>query len=317
MVVLVVSWKLGFILNLWGSVALSVGWNGYQFIRHAQLALKQYRKVLLLDLAITTSMLLLLLPGVQPGLDLAYLAIAGPMVLATLVGLVLLILQSRARTALWRKPEAGMVRKGMEFGVGNFFSGGLFMLLAPLILRCSGPAYAGLYGLISSVLSILAMAPRALALYYLPDLSRTLHEGKEQVRRLLRHYRRRLLASLALMTGVVAVGWILGHSLLLKPEQQLAGLHAIFVLMLVNLIFSQGALPEANLLMVREETRFLLWLNATVLSLFAAGSLPIALGWHQAPGNVLALLSVQLLLTLGRWLVQARQARLFFEERPC
>lgn len=317
LVVLIASWKLGFILHLWGSIALSVGWNGYQFLRHVQLALKRYRDVLILDTAITVAMLVLLLPGVRPGLDLAYLAIAGPMVLATGVGLFYMFLQSGAWQVMWIRPETGLARKGLEFGAGNFFSGGLLMLLAPLILRCAGPAYAGLYGLISSFLNILAMAPRALALYYLPDLSRSLQEGKERVSSLLCHYRNRLLAALALMSVVVAVGWILGHSLLLMPEQQLEGLHFIFLLMLVNLILSQGALPEANLLMVREETRVLLGLNATILTLFVAGSLPIALAWKHTPGNVLALLFVQVLLTLGRWLVQARQARLFFQVSSC
>ncbi len=311
------AWRLGYIFHLGPSLVFSVGWTGYQFLRHMRLAFKDYRGAVALDLLVTVALLPLLWPGLRAGAGLAYLLIAAPQALATLAGVALLLRDRAIRSTLFGAPEAGLARKGWEFGLGNFFSGGLLMLLTPLILRCAGPAYAGLYGLVGSVLNILAMAPRALALYYLPDLARALAVGKDAVRRLLRVYRWRLLGSLAVMAVATGAAWALGHGLLLKPEQRLPGLHAMFLLMLMNLVVSQGALPEANLLMVREETRFLLKLNVVVFVLFLACSLPIAGWWSATPGNLLALLGVQLVLIGGRWAAQARQAVRYFRESPC
>jgi hypothetical protein len=312
-----VAWRLGYIFHPLPSLLFGVGWTGYQFMRHTRLAIKDYRGTLVLDVGVTLALVPLLWPGLKAGAGWMYLLIAAPQALVTVLGGILLLMDPAVRGVLACRAEPGLARKGWEFGLGNFFSGGLLMLITPLILHCAGAAYAGLYGLIGSVLNILAMAPRALAFYYLPDLSRALSTGSEAVRSLLRVYRHRLWVALGLMAVAVGAGWALGNGLLLEPAQRLPGLHGLFTLMLANLLVSQVALPEANLLMVREETRFLFTLNIVVFALFLAGSLPIAGWWRDTPSNMYALMAVQLVLIGGRWAAQARQAALFFRESSC
>jgi len=289
----------------WTALLLG-GWTAYTLARHFGLALAAYRRLLILETVLVVLLAggLALFGGGLPWM--AYAALAVPSALLGLVGLLVLVRQTRRCGGDATLP-AGSARTAFEQAALNFVSAGMSMILVPFTVRVAGEGYGGLVALIGSLTSVLLLFPRALSFNALPALARVVHQqGCAEVRATLAALRRNLVRlntalSLLALAAWGALAWW-GQ----RPDFALAGASTIFLLYLASFYVGQLVLPESNYLQTVEETRLPLRVNVLSLVIFVAAC--VAVMW-VAPRGVDAVLSLFAVLfgaTLSRNLLLRR-----------
>ena len=246
--------------------SLLVGWTGYQLIRHFFIALRDYQSLLRIDLLCTGCMAALLLwpdnridPLVAMGMPLSALAAAG---------LLHVMYRSQQRRTRAGSESGKDLTSGMQFGMANFLSDGIILLLAPLANLLAGPAYAGLIGLVLSGLGILLLFPRALTMHHIPDLARANKEAPSEFVAVYRSFRRILLGLLSLIAVALLVIATIGGPLLFPEAISLKHAWLIFVLLLANTVVGQMGVPDSSRLMVKEQGRLMMKINGAAFALF-------------------------------------------------
>jgi hypothetical protein len=268
-------------------MCLLVGWTGYQLIRHSFIALRDYRILLRIDLLCTGCMAALVLwPGnrVDP-----LLAIGMPLLALSAAGLLYLMYRSREMRA-WADGNSGKdFRSGMEFGMANFLSDGMILLLAPLASLLAGPAYAGLIGLILSGMGILLLFPRALTMHHISALARAKKADPSEFLTVFLSFRRILLGLLLLIAVALLPIAAVGGPLFFPDAISLENSWMIFVLLLANTVIGQMAVPDSSRLMVNEQGHLMMRINGAAFAIFGALILVLCLMPSDAAELVLLL----------------------------
>ncbi len=143
-------------------LALSLAWSLYQFPRHYLLSLKEYLKLIVLDLLIILFTLVVIFTSKN-----AIFSISIPLFVSSLIAICLINYSSGARIRL-KWPE----RKGIEFGFNNFLSGGLVLSIIPAAQLLTGAEFAGLISVFIAITAVSLLIPRAISLSQLPQLTK-------------------------------------------------------------------------------------------------------------------------------------------------
>jgi hypothetical protein len=252
----------------WLMGCLVLGWTGYQLIRHFFIALQSYTDLLLIDTLCTGGMVaLLLFPGRQLS---PVLAMAAPLMILTMWGwLYLLIYRLGPFTERGGTDRSRDWKSGIEVSVTNFLNDGMVLLIGPIANFFLDSSYAGLVGLVMSCLSVVLLFPRALAMYYLPELVRADKGTSSDFLTAFSSFRRAVIILLIIMGVVVAlVGAVCGPIFFLEAAS-LNHAWAIALLLLVITVVNQMGLPDSNRLMVKEQTHAMMRINAWAFGAFA------------------------------------------------
>ena len=164
--------KLDIIFNPFLSSVLLVGWTFFMLFRKFFIAIKKYEFLLLAEIILLTCTVVTLIvfkniPEIVP-----YLAFAIPCIVMSFLGGIVAFVIVRKDGKVFSNDVQGIARTGFEFGLNNFVGGGKTLALTPLVVHLAGENYGGLLGLLSSLLGIMVLFPRALSQYHLPDLAR-------------------------------------------------------------------------------------------------------------------------------------------------
>lgn len=278
-------------------IVVLVGWTGYQLVRHYLISVRDYERLLQIDAACTGSIALLLavpMTFVNPlmcmGIPLTAIAFGG-----------WIRVERGARLIKHQKPPTGdgSLRTGLEFGMTNFLNEGMTLLLAPITASVSGVAYAGVIGLSTAILSVVLLFPRALTMHYMPKLAMAVKKESEEFSAVFRTYRRYLYLlvgamAIGALSGGVITGWYIDES-----TMGLEKAWAIFLMILVNAVVNQMALPDSVRLIVKEQSQLMVRINA--VTFVSYGMLVFTLSsWQSGVTFLLAILSGQLMISLMR-----------------
>lgn len=149
--------------DLGGVIALLWGWSAYQLARHFFVSYRCYRITIAFDCLLIAGSCAMLWVGARHGYASApCLAVA-------------LIVSAVAMFAAIGVPERHVFSmridaKGLQFGLTNFLSGGIVLVIVPAAKAMCGASFAGMLSLFSSVTAIGNLLPRAISIAQLPTL---------------------------------------------------------------------------------------------------------------------------------------------------
>lgn len=145
-------------------VSLLWGWTAYQVARHYFVAHKRYRTAVLFYVALIAGSGLLLYLGQRNGWPPSF-ALAAALGLTAAGMFIVIGLPSRG--AWWRAFDM----KGLQFGLTNFLSGGIALVLVPAATLMCGASFAGMLSLLASLTAVGMLLPRAISIAQLPELA--------------------------------------------------------------------------------------------------------------------------------------------------
>lgn len=151
--------------DLFGFTALLWGWTAYQVARHYFVALKRYRAAIAFDVALMSASAMILAMFRYAGLSAAA-------ALATGLGLIAIAMFVKIGPPELQMLPRQLESEGLQFGLTNFLSGGIPLIFVPAATAMCGAAFAGILSLLSSVIAVGMLLPRAISMMQLPDLAK-------------------------------------------------------------------------------------------------------------------------------------------------
>lgn len=149
--------------DLGGVVALMWGWTVYQLARHFFVSYRRYRITIAFDCLLIAGSCAMLGVGVRYGYA-ASLCLA--LSLAVVAVAMFVAIGAPARGTFSMRIDL----KGLQFGLTNFLSGGIALVIVPAAKAMCGASFAGMLSLFSSVTAVGNLLPRAISIAQLPDL---------------------------------------------------------------------------------------------------------------------------------------------------
>lgn len=173
------------------------------------------------------------------------------------------------------KPSFELV--GIKFGFVNLLSGGVGLALIPVIRTAYGNEWIGYLGLVLSVLNVIFLAPRTMAQFYIPRMSKL---DDSAMFDMYKKYRFQLYACLLLSLFAAPVIWYVAKDIYFHAGDDLSFLY-IYIAVYVSMVAGQFSLAPANYFMVSEQPHPLLrsnYIHVAILFVVAvsiiAGMLP-------------------------------------------
>jgi O-antigen/teichoic acid export membrane protein len=279
-------------------VELLWSWSLYQLFRHFFVAQKRYRSLIIFDVVLTALSIIVIWLSKAIWLTPSD-ALSGALFIISLCMMALIGLPTGGvRFAKFEK-------KGLEFGMANFVSGGMVLSLSPLSTFLCGPAFAGVFSLINSISTFGALVPRAISLSQLPVLAKKKVAG-EPLAALVSKMRSRLIC----MNGAVLTGniIILVGMISYKNLPGISQYVAIGVAVLMSLLYATGAsaITHSNILMIFENSRMSLIINIQAALIFLIISSGVA--WVGNEIGIWFLLISAILLTICKNIRVVRMA---------
>lgn len=251
------------------AIVLLFSWSGYQLVRHFGLAKKAYHTLLFMEVG-TLVCTILLLAVWHDNLGEVYLVFSLPWGILFLAAIIMAGVMLRRRRVRYCVVQRRTTLTGLEFGLTNFASGGMPMLLVPLATQTAGAAYAGLMGLLSAYLAVLQLFPRAISVENMPGMAQTAQLRRvQEIRGLLQQLKTRIGFITLAAVVVAGAAWLGLGSLFYSTLFYLPYSTALFGLLMLHFALTQIAIADANYLAVIERSRTLLQINLFALALFS------------------------------------------------
>ncbi|WP_175995496.1 hypothetical protein [Burkholderia stabilis] len=149
--------------DLGGVVALMWGWTGYQLARHFFVAYRRYRITIAFDCLLIAGSCAALWVGARHGAS-ASLCLAVSLVAVAVA--MFAAIGAPVRHAFSMRIDV----KGLQFGLTNFLSGGIALVIVPAAKAMCGASFAGMLSLFSSLTAVGNLLPRAISIAQLPEL---------------------------------------------------------------------------------------------------------------------------------------------------
>jgi len=243
-------------------LSLLWAWTAYQVARHYFVAHKRYRIAVMFDLALISGSCLSLWLCERWGVPSSFaLAIAlGAIAMAMFVAVGL--------------PSAGVRlrafdTKGLQFGLTNFLSGGVALVLVPAATLMCGASFAGTLSLLASVTAVGILLPRAISMAQLPELAKrrsaalSLDDTLRAMRRSIGWSNCAVLAiNVALVVGVTI--WQV------RDRSEWATLIFVGIMLAVQCAVGMAGVVNSSVIMVFERSREAARINLQTSALFAA-----------------------------------------------
>lgn len=237
---------------------LLIGWTFYQMPRHYFIALRRYRHAIFLDGAI---LILTIAALIFTNVKNTAIVLALPMLLCGVFAL-LALQKSSKKSFSGFKYEI----KGLEFGLSNFLSGGMYLSLIPLAKYFESDEFAGVFSLFLSITAIAMLLPRAISINQLPTVAKSLGD-KNKLRLIVGDMKKQIFLS-NLVTSIFSVCVAVYFLYRLPAQVNLFSAFAAMLLIVVQSFIGTQSLVGSNVIMSAEMSRALLAISATVTALF-------------------------------------------------
>lgn len=244
---------LNLIFDSFDSFILLLGMGGNLLVRYYYLALKKYTIVFIYDLYV----LIILSLGIY------YLIhIVSPIILVALgyLSSFFLFCIIKKVPLNYHFIDMADLKKSFDISTINFLSAGVYLLLIPLVNKKLGIDYAGLLGIISVISTTMLLIPRALSLYFLPDLSKHI-TNKNKLLSMYKNFSFINITSLLLLLLLSLVILFCIEAYFHMKSFNLEYSELLYILFMLSVLVSQLALPASNLLLALEKTKLLTKVN--------------------------------------------------------
>lgn len=253
--------KVGYIVDLWGSVFYLITWSFHQLWRHYYLAKTNYQRLFIFDLAYLALTLVI-----------SYATLFLPVSLLTGHALICLLVpvfnswfsgnrpELITTVSLRSKFSRKMYIKACNFALINVCTGGVMLFFTPLSFQMLDSKYATVVGVCNNVAAFSLLFPRALSHYYLPQMAQSFRTASDSFYDNYNKFQKStwgLLSFLALVGVIVCIV----YSEIFNGSAGLPYALIICLMIYFSQILSQLSLPPSNYLTVTNKHKYLLSTN--------------------------------------------------------
>ncbi len=290
-IILYAAYHLNIIISFKESCAFILGWSIYQIARHYSLSGKNYFVVVLSDFLGLSIMLASIYMQVPPLISLS---------LSYYTSFFSLLVLSKEKIDGLTKIYFTDHKKSFEFAAGNFLTGSIILLLIPMVKHALSLEYAGFIGLVSAYMLGILLIPRALALYFIPDMARN-HDNIKSWEILYKYSFLNLLV-VSFASIIIYVVFYLFGELLLNHFYNLPEVSNITILLIFISFLNGITQPLTNYLMAKEKSSSLLFINI-IYFLFSFIGLIIGYFYIKSAEELIHILLFFCLVTILRIII--------------
>ena len=171
-------------------------YSAIQIKRHYDLAQKNYKRLLLLDIATLLAITTCILIARDLSDIFAWLSVFQFLILSVFCGIELRMVDLKKNRLLFVPRNS--IRYGFQFSLSCLVGGGVVMLLPPAVMQLAGAKVAGTVAIYASIISMFMLFIRAYSNYRLPDLVINLKKNKHDQQPYLCRLRLELFIVLAI-----------------------------------------------------------------------------------------------------------------------
>lgn len=182
---------------------------------------------------------------------------------------------------------------GVKFGMVNLLSGGVGLLLIPVLQLVYGSQWIGYIGLVLSILNLIFLVPRAMAQLYVPKIACLTGENAFM---LYKKYRMNLNITLVASLIMSPVVWLLSKDIYFNVGDSDSYLF-IYIVMYFSVVAGQFSLAPSNYFMINEQPKFALRSTYIHVCIVTLVLLPIFYG--LIPNATTGIVTAYLLLLIS------------------
>lgn len=261
-----ILYRFGLIINQAGFIILLVAWSYYQLWRHYFLGQKRYEILFFSDLIIFLGTLLCIyLSFIFKGDILIYQSF--PLIIIPLL-FNQFIENSPAffyEFRAFKNIDIRVYKRAFNFTLINLSTGGVQLFLAPLSYQLLSAEVAAIVGLTNNFGAIAILIPRALSYNILPELPKFFRISTAQFIEEIDQFQKRInwvVISLSVLGALIQYIW------LKNVGDNSNAIILLSILIYINLLTSQLALPYSNGLLISGNDSSLLKINITSLIIY-------------------------------------------------
>jgi len=249
---IVLLYETNILYTIFDAYLLLVGMSGNLIVRHYFLALKMYKHIFIFDLLVLLFFLLVFTITYFLEVKISILELVAIIYLGSYISFLTYYKMKVLRNIIPKKE----IYLALNVGLVNAFSAGVYFVLIPLVNKKLGVEYAGLIGIIFTISSLLVLIPRAMSMYFLPDISKNIldYKSTEKI------YTRYKYINIFSLFSLFIVSLLLLFSFnyyFLDRLFQLKDANIIYILFMSSVLISQLSLAPSNLLIAFEKAEVL------------------------------------------------------------
>ena len=233
------------IYSLFDSYLLLIGMSGNLLVRHYYLALKEYINLFLFDVFILFFIIFVFYIDIQYSIlsliSYVYLISFGIFIFLKRINFVSTFIVFKD------------MKISLDITLVNLLSAGVYFLLIPMVNTKLGIEYAGLIGIIFTISSILVLVPRAISIYYLPDLSKNI-TNNEKVKVIYSRLKKITIYSMIFLFILSMILLYFLNNYLLAELFILNNANILYILFMSSVLISQLSMAPSNILVALEKT---------------------------------------------------------------
>jgi O-antigen/teichoic acid export membrane protein len=237
-----------YIYYIFDSFILLIGMSGNLIMRHYYLSLKKYANVFIYDILIFILIILVFLLK----LDYPVLLLVGTTYLVSFFIFMLKLKINLFRAII----NFNDIKMFINISLVNFLSAGVYFVLIPIVNKQLGEEYTGLIGIIFVISSILILIPRALSMYFLPELSKNAINNNNLIS-IYKKFLKINIISLFLLFSFSILLLVVFQNYFLSNLFKLNNSNIMYLLFMFSILISQLSLAPSNILMAIEKTNIL------------------------------------------------------------
>ena len=190
-------------------------------------------------------------------------------------------------------------RRLLNYTLINLSTGGIQLIFAPLSHQLLSADFTRVIGFANNIAAMVLLIPRAMAYRYLPALSANFRSSDEKFQRIYNEFGRKVNIA---VVGMVIFGFILLSIALVLFDKSAYLLMAFGLVVYVNLLVGQLAIPSSNVLLVRSQSGRLLQINIFSFVLIIMQMILVLLSNMDSVLKMLIILSFSIMVGLLRYI---------------
>ena len=266
---LVLLHQFSIIVHLYSALMYLILWSFYQLWRYYFIALKLYKTLFYSDALYTLFTLFALYSSYAFGYNIMLLQ--GLVSIIVPVGVMFFnINQPKYFFELGHvlKFDLKFYTKSLTYSVINLSTGGIQLFFAPLSYQLLDAHSTSIVGIASNVATVVLLVPRTFAYSYISKFVVSYRSNRDQLKVQFQKFIKEIYLFIFISLFVIILLGV-GYTTLYKTESDYFLM--LFVIIIANQLISQLALPASNLLVVVNESKYLLKVNLINFVVYVLG----------------------------------------------
>lgn len=267
--ILVLLKQFSIVVNLYAALSYLVLWSFYQLWRYYFIALKLYKTLFYSDIIYT--LLTLVALYISFAYEFNIMLMQGLVSIAVPIGVLLIKTNQPAyffELSHLLKFDPKFYVKSLTYSVINLSTGGIQLFFAPLSYQLLDSQSTSIVGLSSNIATVFLLIPRTFAYRYISLFVTSYRNNREALKIQFKKFVKEIYLFIFItLAGVILIG--IGYTAFFEKQSNYFLL--LFVIIIANQLISQLALPASNLLVVVNESKYLLKINLINFMVYSVG----------------------------------------------